>query len=339
MRPHHREDGSGLEVDLEVPGRVRAAFTASAGDVVAVIGPNGAGKSSLVQALAGLAPATGYARLGDRDLLDVPARDRGVGLVFQDQRLFPHLTALENVAFGPRSRGVAKEEARRRARGWLDRLGIGDLADRRPGRLSGGQAQRVALARALATDPALLLLDEPMAGLDVGVATALRIELAGHLAAFGGVTLLVTHDAVDALTVASRVLVVDGGRTLQYGDPATVAHQPASDHVARLVGLNVLREPDRWRAFSPSAVTVDLTEPHGSARNTWRGQVVSSTPYGAVIRLLVRAGAGVELMADVTPESATELALAPGREVWLAVKETSVRSYPAPPGAVGTIRP
>jgi len=326
---------SGLDVDLAVPDRVTAAFTADPGDVVAVIGPNGAGKSSLLSALSGLVPAQGTALLDGTDLLTQRVRDRRVGLVFQDQMLFPHLSALDNVAFGPRARGTGRGTARETARGWLDRLGIADLAARRPRQLSGGQAQRVAIARALVTDPALLLLDEPMSGLDVRVATALRLELAGHLAAYDGVTVLVTHDPIDALTVANRVLVLDGGRVLQYGSPAEVAHTPATGHVARLVGLNVLRAGDHWRAFDPHAVTVDLAAPSGSARNRWPGQVMSATPYGGVVRLVVRlAGDGPEtgedVLADVTPAAAAELGLTPGRPVWLSVKETSVRSYPAP---------
>ena len=164
-----------------------------------------------------------------------------MGLVFQEQVLFPHLTALDNVAFGPRARGTGRAEARAAAREWLDRLGIGDLADRKPRALSGGQAQRVAIARALVTDPALLLLDEPMAGLDVGVAAELRIELTRHLATYDGITLLVTHDALDALTLATHVLVVEDGRVAQAGSPEEVAARPRTDHVARLVGLNVIR--------------------------------------------------------------------------------------------------
>lgn len=246
-------------------------------------------------------------------------------MVFQDRLLFPHLSARANVAFGPRSRGVPRREAERAATAWLERLGIGDLAKRRPGQLSGGQAQRVAIARALATEPRLLLLDEPMAGLDVGVATALRIELARHLAAYDGVTLLVTHDAIDALTLADRVLVVDEGRVAQFGTPEEVAQRPATDHVARLVGLNVIRAPGEMRVFDPTAVNVDLVEPSGSPRNRWQGEIVSATPHGAAIRLVVRGPQ--DFIADVTPAAATELGLAPGRHVWLSVKETSVRSY------------
>ena len=163
-----------LEARLVVPGRLDVEIAAEAGDVVAVVGPNGAGKSTFVHALAGLQRAEGSAVLDGRDLLTLAPQDRSVGVVFQDQRLFPHLSALDNVAFGLRSRGMAKGAARTAARAWLDRLAVGELADRKPAELSGGQAQRVAIARALVTEPDLLLLDEPFTGLDVGVAATLR---------------------------------------------------------------------------------------------------------------------------------------------------------------------
>jgi molybdate transport system ATP-binding protein len=316
---------TGLDLHLTVPGRLDVAFTAEPGDVVAVIGPNGAGKTTLVHALAGLVAARGFARLDGVDLLRQPARERRVGLVFQEQVLFPHLTALDNVAFGPRARGTGRPDARAAAREWLDRLGIGDLADRKPSALSGGQAQRVAIARALVTEPALLLLDEPMSGLDVGVAAELRIELTRHLSTYAGITVLVTHDALDALTLATHVLVVEDGRVAQAGSPDEVAARPRTDHVARLVGLNVIRDETGFRAFSPSAVTVSLARPVGSARNVWRGPVRSVAPHGDAIRLQV--AADPDLIADVTPRATRELDLAPGREVWLSVKETAVQSY------------
>ena len=320
----------GLEVDVVVVDRVRAAFRVEPGSVCAVIGPNGAGKSSLVRALAGLAPVTGRARLGGEDLLDLPARERGIGMVFQGQKLFPHLTALANVAFGPRARGTARADADARAQEWLDRFGIGELSGRKPPQLSGGQAQRVAIARALATDPALLLLDEPLTGLDVKVATALRIELGRHLASYGGVTLLVTHDAIDALTIADRVLVLDAGGVAQVGTPAEVAQRPSTEHVARLVGLNVVPRGDELMAFTPDAVAVGLREPDGSPRLRWRGRVADVAPHGDAVRLLVHAASGgPDLIADVTPAAATELALVPGTDVWLSVKATAVRTYPA----------
>jgi molybdate transport system ATP-binding protein len=323
--PNGTGEPAGLDVSLRVPDRVEAAFTAGPGEVLAVIGPNGAGKSSLVRALAGLVPAEGHARLGGVDLLQVPARDRAVGLVFQGQFLFPHLSALANVAFGPRARGTQRKQAEADARAWLDRFGIGDLADRRPRQLSGGQAQRVAIARALATSPRLLLLDEPLTGLDVKVAMALRIELGRHLASYDGVTLLVTHDAIDALTVADRVLVLDEGRVAQLGTPAEVSQRPRTEHVARLVGLNVVRDAEQLMAFTPDAVVVTLQEPVGSPRFRWHGRVADVSPHGEAVRLLVHCQP--DLIADVTPAAATELSLVPGREVWLSVKATAVRSY------------
>jgi molybdate transport system ATP-binding protein len=316
---------SGLDVDLEVPGRVRAALTGSPGQVIALIGPNGAGKSSLVHALAGLVRAEGRAHLDGVDLLPLSAREREVGLVFQDRALFPHLTARENVAFGPRSRGVSRREARDRADRWLARMGLADLGDRRPGRMSGGQAQRVAIARALATEPRLLLLDEPMAGLDVTVAMALRVELARHLREYDGVTLLVTHDAIDALTLADHVVVLDEGGVAQQGRPDDVAAHPRTSHVARLVGLNVLRDGDEFTSFRPRDVTVSLRRPEGSARFAWPGAVASAQQHGDAVRLLV--DTDPPLLADVTPQAAAELGLAPGREVWLSVKATAVRRY------------
>jgi molybdate transport system ATP-binding protein len=320
---------AGLVARLEVPGRLRAEVTAEAGEVVAVIGPNGAGKSTLLRALAGLVPSRGEISVDGESWSRPPrpVRDRSVGMAFQGQKLFPHLGALDNVAFGPRSRGVPRDRADRGARDWLDRFGIGDLGGRRPGQLSGGQAQRVSIARALATDPRLLLLDEPFAGLDIGIATALRLELARHLTSYDGITLLVTHDAIDALTLADRVWVLDAGEVVQVGPPAEVAAQPRTDHVARLVGLNVLEDQGRFMSFSPTLVTVSLAEPTGSARHRWSGVVTSLAPHGDAIRLLVTGER--DLLADVTPAAVAELELVPGRPVWLSVKETAVRTYRA----------
>ena len=330
---------------------------AGPGDVVAVIGPNGAGKSTLVRALAGLVPLDGghVACAGqvwdDGRGRSTPVPHRRVGMVFQGQLLFPHLSALENVAFGPRSRGVRRPAARLSAQGWLDRLGVGELASRRPHELSGGQAQRVAVARALATEPDLLLLDEPLAALDVAVAMSLRLELARHLAAFGGVSVLVTHEALDTLTVANRVVVVDEGRVVQSGTPPEVAQRPQTEHVARLMGLNVMRgradgtavrlpdgtevvtvTPARGEvnaSFPPEAVLLTVERPTGSARNQWRGTVRSVVPHGAAVRVHLDSVGPGGLIADVTPASATALGLVPGREVWAAVKATEVTVYEA----------
>jgi molybdate transport system ATP-binding protein len=325
---------SGLRARVSVPGRLDAELSAEPGEVVAVIGPNGAGKSTLLSALAGLVPADCDVSVGGESWTDPPrtVQDRRVGLVFQSGLLFPHMSALDNVAFGPRSRGVDRRRAEALARDWLDRFGIADLAARRPGELSGGQAQRVAIARALAVEPVLLLMDEPFAGLDTGVATSLRVELARHLAAYDGVCLLVTHDAIDALTLADRVLVLDEGRIVQDGTPRDVAARPRTEHVARLVGLNVVREGEDFLAFEPGVVTVSRGEPDGSPRHRWRGTIGQVAVHGTSVRLLVSGDRDV--LADVTPEAVRELALDPGREVWVSVKESAVRRYPA--GEPGT---
>ncbi|MDF9805260.1 NifC-like ABC-type porter [Streptomyces sp. HB372] len=199
-----------------VTGFTHLTLDAGPGTTIAVVGPNGAGKTTLLRALLGLTPRAHAAlRLGDSDVTALPPHRRGVAWVPQDGALFPHLSALANTAYGLRAHGVPRAEARREAQGWLDRLGVGHLAHRKPAQLSGGQAQRVALARALAARPRLLLLDEPLAALDQTTRARVRHTLRGHLADFGGVCLIVTHDPVEAVSLADRVLVLEDGRVLQ----------------------------------------------------------------------------------------------------------------------------
>ncbi len=218
------------------------------GEVLAVVGPNGAGKTTVLRALAGLDPlAAGRVALGDTVLDDraagvwVPPEHRPVGYVFADHRLFPHLSAADNIAFGLRARGMRRAAARAVAAQWLARVGVAELAAVRPGRLSSGQAQRVALARALAPRPRLLLLDEPLSALDAGTRAALRTELRRLVGEYEGCCLAVTHDPLDALVLADRIAVLEAGRIVQAGTPAEVARHPRTDHVARLVGLNLYR--------------------------------------------------------------------------------------------------
>jgi molybdate transport system ATP-binding protein len=345
---------------LSVAGRVHlGAFDltvqvhAEPGQVVAVLGPNGAGKSTLLRVCAGLLSLDeGEVRLGDRVLdgpgVYVPPQHRRIGMVFQDNRLFPHLRVLDNVAFGPRSRGVSRYDARVRAFGWLQRVGLADLARRRPHQISGGQAQRVALARALASEPEALLLDEPLAALDVQTRAEVQAELREHLTRFEGATVLVTHDPIEALLLAHRIVVLEEGRVVQEGTAAQITSRPETPYVARLVGVNLYRgdaadgvvrldgggslvvtDSPAGRvlvALRPAAITVHTTAPdHSSARNVWTGTVGALAPLGDRIRITVVGDQTTH--ADVTPAAVAELELLPGRPVWLSAKATDLHAY------------
>lgn len=349
----HAPDG-GLDARLVVDRgafRLDVALTAAPGDVVALLGPNGAGKTTALRALAGLVPLTdGHLRLDGTALDRTPPESRPVGVVFQDYLLFPHLTALDNVAFGPRCRGATKAEARARAAAWLDRMGLADHAGAKPRRLSGGQAQRVAVARALATNPRLLLLDEPLAALDARTRLEVRAQLRRHLAEFEAVAVLVTHDPLDAMVLADRLVVVEHGEVVQEGSPADIARRPRTDYIAQLVGLNLYRGRSDGHtvrldagpavtttedlsgpvfvAFPPSAVTLYGERPTGSsARNLWRCEVAGLETHGDQIR--VDLTGELPLAADLTTVAAAELGLHPGAPVWATVKATQTHAYPA----------
>ncbi len=349
---------SGLQGQLRVR---RAEFTLDlvlavpAGSVTALLGPNGAGKTTSLSLLAGLLPLdTGRVSLDDTVLDDpgagvflAPER-RPVGVVFQDYLLFPHLSVLDNVAFGPRSRGAGRRAARVIAQRWLERLGLGEHASARPRRLSGGQAQRVAIARALATDPRLLLLDEPLAALDASTRVEVRSELRRHLRDYPGATVLVTHDPLDAMVLADQIVVIEGGRAVQQGSPAEVARHPRTAYVARLVGLNLYRgrasgttvELDEgarlavgpahsgpvFLAFPPSAVALHRARPDGSPRNCWPVTVAGLEQQGNLVRLALAGHPAV--LADVTAAAVAALDLVPGAKVWAAVKATEIEVYP-----------
>jgi molybdate transport system ATP-binding protein len=240
---------------------LEAALSVAPGEVLGVLGPNGAGKTTLLRALSGLdALSTGSIRLGGLTLDDaatdtfVPTEHRPVGLVFQDYRLFPHLDVRDNVAYGPRVQGAGRRQARAAADTWLDRLELTTLAGRRPHQISGGQAQRVALARVLAAEPRLLLLDEPLSALDARTRLEVRAQLRRHISHFTGPVLIITHDPLEAMIMADRLMVIENGRVVQQGSPAHVARQPATQYVARLVGLNLYTGTLGPGALDPGAL-------------------------------------------------------------------------------------
>jgi molybdate transport system ATP-binding protein len=329
-----------LDIDLTAENR----------EVVALLGPNGAGKTTALRALAGLIGLDdGHITLDDVELDRVPPEKRRIGVVFQDYLLFPHLSALDNVAFGPRCRRVPRRLAREQAKDLLARVGLADHVRKKPRQLSGGQAQRVALARALAAEPRLLLLDEPLAALDARTRLETRAQLRGHLSSFPGATVLVTHDPLDALMLADRLVVVEDGRVVQTGDAAAITAQPRTDYVARLVGLNLYRgradgasvtvaddftlvtaapqQGDVFVAFPPSAVALFPARPEGSPRNIWPATVTMVSRHGDALH--IELSGPIAVAADVTPAAAVQLDLAPGREVWAVLKATEATAYPA----------
>lgn len=322
----------------------------AAGQVVALLGPNGAGKTTALRALAGLTALAegGEISLDGRPLHAQAAEQRPIGMVFQDYLLFPHLSALDNVAFGPRCHGATKSEARRTAAALLERVGLAEHAAAKPRRLSGGQAQRVALARALAVRPGLLLLDEPLAALDAHTRLEIRSQLRRHLADFAGATVLVTHDPLDAMVLADRLVVIENGAVVQQGAPADVARRPRTDYVARLVGLNLYRgvadgahvkvdellfstsehlEGAAFVAFSPAAVALYRSRPDGSPRNLWEGRIEGIERHGDNVR--VHLDGPITAFADITPAAVADLDLTPGQRIWASVKAIETHAYPA----------
>ncbi len=336
---------------------LQVELAAHPGEVVALLGPNGAGKSTVLRCLAGLEPVDSGRVSIDGVVVDDPAadvfvepEDRPIGFVFQDYVLFDHLTVLENVAYGMRARGVAKADARQRALEWLERFDLATYSRQRPGALSGGQAQRVALARALATNPRLLLLDEPLAALDVGTRAAVRRDLRQHLASFDGMRLVVTHDPVDAHALADRVVVLEAGRVVQTGTLAEVTAHPRTRYVADLVGVNlitgdvvdgVLTTPTGARvviadaAAGPALATI---RPHSvllvrgdatgsSARNSWPGTIVDIDRLGERVRVVIIGE--LPLTAEITAAALDELQLRLGDRVHASVKATDIEVTPA----------
>jgi molybdate transport system ATP-binding protein len=327
-----------------------------AGAVVALLGPNAAGKTTLLRALAGLIPLDSGRVVLDGVVLDdpaaaihVPTERRPIGVVFQDYLLFPHLSVLDNVAFGLRSRGASRAAARESAHAWLARVGLESCALVRPRALSGGQAQRVALARALATDPRLLLLDEPLAAMDAGARADLRRALSRHLATYEGTCLVITHDPIEAMTLADHLVVLEAGRIVQAGTPEELSSHPRSRYVAELVGLNLYRGraeqraivltggrrlvaadpmPESGEVFAvipPRAVALHRVLPEGSPRNVWKGVVEDLDVVGNHVR--ARVSGELPIIAEVTPGAVASMHLDDGGQVYVSVKAVEVEVY------------
>ena len=339
---------------------VSAAFGAEAGETVALLGPNGSGKSTVVSAIAGLAPSVEGRIALDGAVLDgdgthLPPEERPIGVVFQELLLFPHLSAIENVAFPLCARGVPRADARTRAIEVLVRLGAGDRAEARPRDLSGGEAQRIALARALIAEPTLLLLDEPLSALDVGARARVRDLIREELARFDGVRIVVTHDPVEASTLADRLVLLEAGRVTQIGSPEEVRTSPRSRYAADLVGLNAFsgrlepledgaarlvtgdgelvvpwadgtEDAEVMALLRPIDVTLSLEPPTGSARNVFGGAVTSIAVESD--RARVRIASEPPLIAEVTLGSVENLGLREGVRVWASFKAVEVQVVP-----------
>jgi molybdate transport system ATP-binding protein len=337
------------------PMQLDVELAVARGETLALVGPNGAGKTTCLHAIAGLVRMERSAiRLDDRwldggpDAAHTAPEQRGIGLLFQDHLLFPHLTALDNVAYGPIARGVGRRAARAKATDWLSRMGLAGRGAARPRELSGGQAQRVALARALAAEPNLLLLDEPLAAVDASARRDLRRDLVAHLRAFAGPRIIVTHDAMDAFMLADRIAVLEQGRIVQVGTAAAISAAPRSRYVADLIGLNFFRGVIRGGALHlangaqlvvvsthegpalatlhPRAVALFHERPAGSPRNTWQAPIEALEPSLDSVR--VRLGGPAPLVAEVTSGTVATMGLRPGMPIYLAIKATEVNVLP-----------
>jgi molybdate transport system ATP-binding protein len=350
----------GLDARIELrigPLDLAVDLRADPGELLVLVGPNGAGKTTALRALAGLLPVERGRIALDGTVLDDPdaavfvvPEQRPVSVVFQDGLLFPHLSALENVAFGLRSRSMPRADARARAHAWLERVDLGDRASERPRNLSGGQQQRVALARALVTEPRLLLLDEPLAALDATTRTAMRRELRRHLQAYDGVRVLVTHDPVEALTLGDRLVVLEAGRVVQEGKPDDLRRRPRSRYVADLVGVNLVNgtlagdtlttpngtlvhvsNPDHLAGpavavVHPRVVALHRTRPEGSPRNVWHATLVDLDVAGERVRAYTEGP--VPLVAEITTAAQHALGLAVGVDVWISAKASEIEAQP-----------
>ena len=335
---------------------IAVAFRVADGETAALLGRNGAGKTTAIEAIAGLAPlVAGHVELGGRRIDGLPPERRGIGVAFQDGVLFPRMTALDNVAFPLRARGVRKSDARSKASRILADMAPDVSPDAAPPRLSGGERQRVALARALVSEPQLLLLDEPFASVDAAAKPALRAVLRRTLDEFAGPKVLVTHDPIEATTLGDRLVLLEDGRVTQTGTPTDVRDRPATRYAAELVGTNLfvgtlepaepgagtlriddgeltvvwperlpdVSVPDVRATLAPHEISLHTERPEGSPRNVFHGPIEEVAIAGG--RARVRVATSPPLVAELTTGSVERLGLRPGVDVWASCKAVEVR--------------
>ncbi len=349
-----------LEADFTAPRGdlvLEASLTVQRGETVALVGPNGAGKSSILHVLTGLVPISSGSVMMDSVFWDdapkdvhIPTHRRDLAVLFQDLRLFPHLNVRDNIAFGLRARGRLEQDISSQVDEVLERFELISKGRSRPKELSGGEQQLVALARAVVCRPSLLLLDEPTASLDNSMRPKVRRILRDVLADQSRANLIVTHEPVDALNLADRVIVVEGGRSGENGPIEEIARRPHSRYAASFVGLNLLRgqlslagdhaevktelgplyvaDPaidegsEVACVFHPNAVTLGIGPPASSARNVFPLEVVAVYAMGGRVRIDLGS-----LTAEVTPSAVDELGLRAGTQVWASVKATQIEVY------------
>jgi sulfate transport system ATP-binding protein len=330
------------------------SFDVGPGELVALLGPSGSGKSTVLRIIAGLeAPDSGQVLLTGEDATDVPVRDRGVGFVFQHYALFKHMTVRDNVAFGLSVRGEKRDVTDKRVRELLRMVQLAGLEDRYPDQLSGGQRQRVALARALATQPKVLLLDEPFAALDAKVREELRNWIRRMHREFHVTSLFVTHDREEAMELCDKIVVLKDGRVEQVGTPMELYERPATPFVASFLGpVNVLTgrnvdgrlilssntDSDPYLSHPPVTAYVRPHEldilPHQpvpsdvdgskSSKIGLRAVVRRCVPVGGIVKITLERSDGAELHVQVTRERFGELSLSVGQEIVASAKEMRV---------------
>ncbi|NIM05983.1 MAG: ATP-binding cassette domain-containing protein [Armatimonadetes bacterium] len=335
------------------------AFEAEAGETLVIIGPSGCGKTTTLNIISGLLrPDKGRVVLDDRTLfdssaeIDVPVDKRAIGYVFQDFALFPHLSVTDNVAYGLSCRKMSKQQTAERVDWALEMVGLKEMAHRKPPLLSGGEKQRVALARAIALDSPLLLLDEPLGALDAQTRQSVRGELRAVLKKVKRMTIMVTHDHVDALTFGDKICVLDKGEIIQFGDKHELLVRPRCKFVAELTGANFFEGTisslrhhglaavrvgdstlyvateemgDTLLSFYPSDVTLGLNPPTGSAVNVFESRVSEIVHFGDRVR--VSLNSSLPMVAEITADSLTALNLREGSRVFASLKATAIRTF------------